>query len=41
MGKFTIADYDKALEEVRQKRKRPNLIQTLREAAKKRKLPKL
>ena len=45
MAKFTIDDYDKLMEDVRQKRRRPTgtLIERLRETARKRKprLPRI
>jgi len=45
MAKFTIEDYDKLMEDVRQRRRKPagNLIERLREAARRRKprLPRL
>ncbi len=45
MAKFTIDDYDKLLEDVRQRRRKPtgNLIERLRGAARRRKprLPRI
>ena len=41
MAKFTIKDYDNLMEEVRQKHRKPDLIQRLKETAKRRRLPRL